>query len=146
MSLGPGMPTEEYFNKGTWGYDGTLWRKLPMLWGYSESWRERKQNLSCAAGANSLLHTAVSAGEVWVLESISVFNVQTDCTYIRIYITSGVMSYIFKQFSDPALNVPEQYSGRFTFGPGDVLTVTFAGCVLNDDIYSDVVGYKMRIS
>lgn len=127
-------------------YDDSGWVKNPIVWGYTDTWRERKFTLNATVGDHTLIHSTVPAGEVWVLENISVFNVTTAINYIRIYIAPVTNSYIFKQFNSPVANTPDSYTGRFTLKEGDKIRVLFNGCVANDDIYSDVVGYKMKVS
>ena len=114
-------------------------------WGYKETLRERKQNLSAAAGDNTLVHTVVPEGEIWVVENITVWDSNTACTYVRVYVNSGISSYVVWHVPSPVNNVPDTYPYGFVLGEGDGVTVLFTGCVLNDDIYSDIIGYRMIV-
>ena len=42
---GPTAPAEAHFDKGSWGWDLTQWRKLGLLWGYTDRLAERAFDL-----------------------------------------------------------------------------------------------------
>ena len=89
--MGITNPAEQHFERGAWGFDGTLWRKLPMLWGFTEGWVGEASNASAAAGTNFLELAAVPAGEVWTAYVVSAINVNTNPVAVSfgIYIPGG---------------------------------------------------------
>ena len=144
----PGItnPTEGYFKDGTWGWDGTQWRKLNLVWGYYDRLIERQYNLSAAAGANTLTFTAVPAGEVWVYTTVTAVDANTGPTSIIVNIVSGGITYIAMAWLSPGANGYRQISGQFILKAADYLTITISGCALNDDLWAWATGYKMKVS
>ena len=139
-------PASPYFKDGQWGWDGTVWRKLPMVWGYSALYAERKSNLSATAGTNVLVGSTVPAGEVWVVEVIGAFDVNTAPSRISFAVTDGTTAAPLYRDETPILYVASQWTGRVTLPAGCYIQVAFFTCVLNDDLYADFWGYKMKIA
>ncbi|GAG75277.1 unnamed protein product [marine sediment metagenome] len=74
--MGIAKPTEKHFDKGSWGWDGSQWRKLAMIWGYSGIWD--KDLGGEASGAFYISNSSViPAGEIWVLQAVSVRDPRT---------------------------------------------------------------------
>jgi len=143
---GPTDPAEAHFDKGLWGFDGTVWRKLPMLWGYSDRYAETESNLSAAAGFNWLVFSTVPAGEVWVVSGMTWVNVNTACSLIAADMYDGADLYTLYYEGTPAANVYKTIQCDIVLKEGDCLKVLFGGCALNDDIYAWAFGYKMAIA
>ena len=139
-------PTEVYFKDGGWAWDGSRWRKQPLLIGYSEKYDERKSNTSAAAGTNSLVGTAVPAGEVWVVQGLGAVNINTACSKIHIRVDNGSTYCILVEDASPVAGNSVLWSGSILLAEGDKVTATFYTCVLNDDIYLDIWGFKMSIT
>ena len=144
----PGVtnPAEAFFKDGNWGWDGTVWRKLPMVWGYSEHYAERKLNLNAAAGTNVLNGSVVPAGEVWVLEICGAFDVNTAPSRMIFTVTDGVTFAPFYRDDTPVVYVTSSWTGRIALTEGCYVQVVFFDCVLNDDLYVDLWGYKMKVA
>ena len=143
---GPTDPTEAHFDKGTWGFDGTVWRKLPMVWGYSALWDEDLGG-TAADVFYSAQTAAIPATEVRVLQAVSVRNTTRSCGPVVIYMTrpSGALvacGYV----ASLNTNIPLLVTGTFALGAGDVLWVYVAATQVNDVIQAGVVGYKMAIA
>lgn len=139
------QPTEEYFKDGLWGWDGTRWRKLPLLWGYSDRLAEQKKDLSAAVGTNQLVHTAVPVGEVWKVTLHTVNNANTAVN-IQLRGNLGGTDMLIYNHGVPAAGAwNTSLPLDLTFKAGDVIYGQFVACVLNDDIYSHLFGYKMAV-
>lgn len=67
-------PAEEYFKDGLWGWDGSAWRKLPLLFGYSDGWGESASGTASGAGDASADTTEVPAGYIYVLQAVSAYH------------------------------------------------------------------------
>jgi len=144
----PGItnPAEAFFKDGTWGWDGTQWRKLPLVWGYSKIWDE---NLGGAGptGTYSATTSAIPADEVWVLQAVSLRNYTRAPASIQIYIARASGGVVFLGFdSAPALAVPLLVTGTFVLRTGDTVWVAATSCVVGDTMQGGVVGYKMAIA
>lgn len=143
---GPTQPTEEYFNRGQWGHDGTRWRKLPVLWGYTDRYAEAEVNLSAATGGNVLIFSTVPTGEVWRVTGLTWVNINTACSAISAILNDGSNQYSVSVEPVPAANVYKSILVDVTLKAGDNLQIGFYGCVLNDDLYAWAFGYKMAVA
>jgi len=145
MGSGPTQPTEQYFDKGAWGYDGSQWRKLPLLLGYTSIWDE---NLGgTASGATWNVGTsAIPAGEIRILQSLSIRDLTraTATVYLYIVRASGAvvgLAYV----ATLAVGVVQAVVGQFLMGPGDVAYVYVGATVAGDTMQGGIVGYKMAV-
>jgi len=143
---GPTDPAETYFDKGLWGYDGTVWRKLPLLWGYTDRLAERAFNLDAAAGANTLSLDAVPAGEVWSVSLLTVVNWTSAVSSITVQLFEGANDYYLGLRGATAAVVSVEIQGPVIAKAGDILRVNMGGCTLHDVLAFYVNGYKMAVS
>jgi len=144
--VGPTDPSEEYFDKGLWGWDGSVWRKAALPWGYTGVVNQQVIDLNAAAGQNILSGSAVPAGEVWVIEVISVFNNTTACAKVVVDIVSDGQE--TELLYETTIVVGQRYifDGRVTLNVGDYINVYFIDCVAGDDLYMRLHGNRMRVS
>jgi len=142
---GPTQPTEQYFDKGLWGFDGSQWRKLALLWGYTDRLAEQKVNLNADAGTNNLAHTTVPAGQVWKVTMHVVMNANHAITITLRGVFDGTDMLIYSHGAlgagvwgvSPPLDV--------TAKAGDILYGAFYACTAGDDLYTNLFGYKMAV-
>lgn len=59
---------------GIEGWDGAAWRKLPLLWGYSDRWQETTSGIASGAGDAVANITAVPDGYIYILQRVSVYH------------------------------------------------------------------------
>ena len=143
---GPTDPSEAHFDKGTWGWDGTQWRKLPMVWGYSDRYVEVTLTEDVAAGKNTVNLTVVPAGEVWVIESVQgqhggvaervdfqVGNATDGYHYLGIETQTAAGLSVF-------------WTGRATLKAGDKVVIVFRNCAEDEDLIASAWGYKMAVA
>lgn len=139
-------PTEGFFKDGGWGWDGTQWRKLPMMFGYSAAWIERESTLTAAAGLNELVFTTVPAGEVWVLTAICMVDLQTDPSVVAFFIRNDGPDVNLFVVNSPGAGEWTYLTGWWVIPAGSTLIAYYNGCTLNDDLYADACGFKMKIA
>lgn len=144
--MGPTLPTEEHFNKGQWGWDGSVWRKLGMVWGYEDTLAVVKSELSAAAGQNVLDTAAFAAGFVYVVQAIVGIDINSNPSQIRLLAVSSGNFVPLLQTATPGADTPVLWTGHMTLKEGDYIRVRFQGCTLNDDLYVYVLGYKMAVT
>lgn len=128
------------------GWDGAAWRKLPLVWGYSDRLAEYQSEDDATAGINYLTFTAVPAGYVYVVEAVDGYNANHAPLSIEIQACVGSVVARLYRNSDPVVNVPDVLVGRFTLTAGDVVRVRFEGCTLNDNLRAHYWGYKMKVT
>ena len=130
---------------GIQGWDGSQWRKLPLLWGYTDRYAEQQSNTSAAAGYNWLTFSTVPAGQVWVVTALSWVDVNTACTLIVFSLYDGALLYTICADPAPSANLYRSVACNVVLRAGDCLKILFGGCALNDDIYAWALGYKMAV-
>jgi len=138
--------TEEYFKDGLWGWNGTVWKKLSLLWGYTDSIVETRSNLNSPAVVGVLTFSTVPPGEVWRITQWVGVDVTTACTNYILAILRSATPYSLSTVVPSAANDYKGSACDLILKEGDALTISFVGTVLNDDIYGWVHGYKMGVS
>lgn len=128
------------------GWDLTNWRKLPLLWGYTDNLLETDANPTAPAGTNILSCGPAGSGYVWVVHTACALDATNNPTRISIEITSGGTRYRIIQVSGPGANVSVNVEGHFIVKAGDSIQARFTGVVLNDAISFWVTGYKMKVN
>ena len=139
-------PTEEYFKDGLWGWDGTQWRKLGLLFGYYDRLADQVVNYNATAGTNWLEGDPVPEGEVHVIQVAAAANTVSNVAHIYLRANAG----------DAGCPLADEYNvaaGHWIFvvtgivmKAGDFLSCAFYGCADGDDLYLRWWGYKMRVS
>jgi len=139
-------PASPYFKDGQWGWDGTVWRKLPMVWGYSGRWAEHQEDLNATVTYDSLTFTAVPPGEVWVLQAVDAWDVNSDPSRIQFSVTGDGVTTRLQHTLTPGISIPVYWTGTVVLKEGDRVLVGFYGTVAGDDLHANVRGYKMAIA
>jgi len=117
-----------------------------LIWGYNAPYAERVSNLNAGAGANFLLGTIVPTGEVWVACSLTAYDANNNPTAITLGLFDNVGSYDLTRRAGPGVNVTIEWNGLAVASAGGKFYAYITGCVAGDDIYLDIVGYKMKLS
>ena len=128
------------------GWDGSAWRKLPLVFGYSDRYLEKEAEANVAAGTHSLTFTTVPAGEIWVIQSFTGRCKQNTLTGIQLVALGDATGAVLKQCKPALAGDTVGWSGDLVLKEDDGLMATFLNCALNDDIYSEAWGYKMLIA
>ena len=139
-------PTEEYFKDGTWGWDGTQWRKVGLLFGYYDRLAGKTVKDNATAGTNIIDSATVPAGELWVVQAIAGINLNTAITKIRLVLTVGSISVGLKDDVPSVANWWVTWTGEVVLKEGDKIQGAFFGCSAGDDLILGWWGYKMRVS
>jgi len=139
----PALPT---FKGGTHGWDGTQWRKLPLLWGYSDRWYE------CGAwmgdGATEMGSTsAVPPGYIYILQKAAAMDLNSapSSICIRLYTDGGGYGMVGQDLS-PVQGKYLIVDGPMVLKEGDYVTAVFGGTTNLDELRLRVWGYKMAIA
>lgn len=135
-----------HLTPGVFGWNGSGWHKLPMVWGYSEPLSEVKSDPDAAAGADSLAGTAVPDGEVWVVEAICAVDVTTDISKIRLTLLTVDGIVILLEADPTAADAYVYWNGRITMTKDRRIIAYFTGTAAGDDIHLRYSGYKMKIA
>jgi len=139
-------PTEEYFKDGSWGWDGTRWRKLNLTWGVYDRLSQDLGGVVGGAGTYTKASTAVPAGYVHVIYGITFTNNTGARGWITFAATIGGVVLYVARYATPVAVMPYTMLGPFVLLGADVITVSQASCVLNDVITAGIWGYKMQVT
>ena len=127
------------------GYDGTLWRKQPLVWGYSDHWSEDLGGTQSNGGTYSKISTPVPAGYVYVASAISYVNDTGSRGQLNITaLVNGVNVYLLVN-TGPTQSIPDVFLGNLVLGEGDTVRVRQYSCLDNDVILAGVIGYLMKL-
>lgn len=143
--MGPVQPTEPYYNKGQWGWDGSQWRKLALLWGYSDRLVDESTHTKVGAGGYNLFSTTVPAGEIWSVQLFAASNIGTAVSQqmfaydgsvsVPLQNSAAYVSSIWNVVSHPGLTVKA----------GDRIYATFAACQDGDELILRLWGSKQKV-
>jgi len=131
---------------GAHGWDGSAWRKLPLVWGYSEEWGEQKIGTAAGAG-NATTHTvAVPGGYVYVLSALAI--IQTSGAAQRVYaqLVRGVLAIALVDEATATSGQSYCWHGHVPLKEDDYVE---AVCVAPGDgqaVHLRVWGYKMKVA
>lgn len=139
-------PAEAFFKDGVWGWNGTAWHKLPLLFGYSEPFYFSDRDTNATADWDTLTTGAVPAGEIWIVTSISARDDNSNITQIAIFHSDGVSNNIVAQVFPTVAEQCVIFTGWLVLSKDDTIWAGFTGTVLNDDIYLNASGFKMKIA
>ena len=139
-------PTEEYFKDGLWGWDGSRWRKLSLLFGYSGPYNETVNNTNVPAGASDLVGSTVPAGEVWIVQGMLAAVVSSSCTEFCFGFWNGAVRILCKQIQAPTSGRLYDYQGTLILAAGYYPLIGVYGMTAGDDVYLYAWGYKMKVS
>ena len=139
-------PTEEYFKDGLWGWNGTQWRKLNLLFGYSGPYSEMKSNTNVPAGTFSLAGSTVPAGEIWVVYGMSGYVGSTSCNIIQFGFWNGDTGIICCHIKSPASYQVYDYQGTIVLAAGYYSFLKMYNATEGDDASLFVWGYKMKVT
>lgn len=139
-------PNQLYFKNGLWGFDGSVWRSLSLLFGYQDVVRDQTLVASAAAGFNVLDSAAVPSGEIWIVTGIGAMDSTSSPAYVSLMLHSGLTDYRFKTQLTPAVSEVVSASGWFPLKAGENVRATMGGVTAGDSIRLDVIGFSMPVS
>jgi len=144
----PGItdPAEEYFKDGIWGWDGSAWRKLPLVWGYSDHYSQRVYTVNAATGVNALTFTAVPVGEVRVILGMTAYNNTSTITRVEFKVWAAAIPITLYWEDTPVLQDLVKFYGNVVLKAGNYLQASFSGCTAGDDLWGYAWGYKMKVA
>ena len=142
---GPTDPAEVYFDKGSWGWDGTAWRKLPLLLGYTDRWVEQQSDLSADVGTNTLATVVVPAGSIYRVDMVSAFNQTSACSIMLLAVGDGI-DVTFGPYTAFAATMQHNvFPVGIYLKAGDYLIAYYFDCTAGDDLFLRVWGLKMGV-
>jgi hypothetical protein len=125
-------PAKAYFKDGLWAWDGTVWRKQPLLYGYTSALGARKIVNALAAGNNTLDIDAVPADEIWVVTNLAMRYTGTAPTRMTVTLTIDSIGYSVYRQETVVSNEIYDRQGWWVLAEGDQISMVIIGATLND--------------
>lgn len=144
----PGItdPTEAYFKDGQWGWDGTQWRKLGLLWGFSEHYFENLGGTKDGDGTYETSSTAIPADYIYVVQCVLICNENAARGMARIALRPANEFHAIAYKLTPARYEPTVWEGAIALHEGDQVSVQQLSCINGDVLRASIWGYKMKIA
>ena len=139
-------PAEEYFKDGIWGWDGSQWRKLGILFGYHSVLTQHISNTDASAGTNTLVTSAVEDNYLWFVQVAGLLDVNTAPSRVFICINRSGVDYPLSDTSTTAANLWLIWNGQVVLSPGDTIKGCFLSCTAGDDLFLRALGYKVSLA
>lgn len=131
---------------GVCGWDGSAWHKLPLVWGFYDTYSEVESASNVAAGDVTMNFSPVPAGEIWVVQHFTLRPSQVNASRITLRAVVGGLVIILKNTVTPAVHQALSVHYDVVLAENDRLQAFAAGASLNDDFYAYACGYKMKIA
>jgi len=131
--------------RGLWGFDGFVWRKLQLLFGFGGVVEEGLLDDNLDSGTNYLAGSVVPAGEIWIVQNASIQYVGTapDELHIRVAGLADLIRLFYE--GSPASGAWYCWGGTCIIQEGDWLVAQVVGATAGDTLYFRYAGYKMEI-
>lgn len=166
----PGItnPAEEYFKDGLWGWastlweklvssggrlftalhgwDGDSWQKLPMLWGYSDVWRDAKSATDVTAGDDVITFTVVDTGEVVVITNFCLRCSQANADRVELRAYVDGLAILLRSRATLVAWDSIDVQCNVVLNVDDYLAFYYKGASAGDDFYAYACGYKMEVA
>ena len=139
-------PAEEYFKDGTWSWNGSVWVKDNLPFGYRDRWAEQIGGTKSGDGAWYAATAAVPAGYVYVAQFMFLRNSSGARGARYFAFKSGASSFFVGYTLTPAINIPDIWSGAVLLKEGDTIYMYQSSCLDGDVILAGAWGYKMKVT
>jgi len=128
------------------GWDGSAWRKLSLVFGYSERLYEDLGGTQSGAGDYGKHSTAVPAGEIHIVQAITIRNETGARGRAQIHTRANGTFILLASLVTPVRYEPVEFAGPLCLAEGDQIYVIQYSCLDSDGIVSGLWGYKMKIA
>jgi len=166
--VGPTKPAENLFFRGIWGwaatlwerlqstggrlwsalwaYDGTTWRRQPIIWGYTQSCSESLGEVSDDAGAFYMTFTPVAPGYVRHVDLVSGYDTSNAYAYLQVEMyVAGAWRFLVRHVPCAASR-PYGVVQPLTLVEDENIRIRFQGTTIGDNIRAVMVGYEMALT
>lgn len=131
---------------GIEGWDGAAWRKLALLWGYSDVWSEVQSGTATGEGDATATTSAVPAGYIFVLQAVSAFHSADANKRLTISAVVGGAAIRLVDEADAIPGLHSCWAGGVVLKEGDGLYAIAVAPGDGKKCWIHVCGYKMKIA
>jgi hypothetical protein len=146
LNVTASLAADQNVQARAYGWDGSAWRKLQLLFGYTDRWAEQVTVVSTGAGTTTASTTAVSAGYVHVAENIVVYHSDPVARICNLFHNDGAANRYLGIAPALAQNTGFHIPGRVILKAGDLLSATIAALAVGQGVVLAVNGFKMKIN
>lgn len=139
-------PASPYFKDGQWGWDGTVWRKLPMVFGYSDRLAVNESFTATGAGDASGAAFAVAAGYIYVVQAAVVFHDAGVAKNLQYFLYGDAKSVMLVYQPTAVSGTRYMWQGEAALKEGDSIQVWLGAPGDGKSVWVQVWGYKMLIA
>lgn len=140
------QPVPNDLRVGNYGWDGSAWRKLPLIWGYSDVYHETIADDNASVTFDALATSVVPNGEVWVITYMIAFDIDNAITKLTLLVHDGTTGYTLREKVTIAAGVEIIFTGYAVLKKDWYTEAHFWGCTAGDNIRLHVHGYKMKVA
>ena len=128
------------------GYDGALWRKLPLLWGYTGIVGSTTSWTSDGTSPYTLSSAVVPDGEVWVVNSARAMHNNPGALAMWLYAVNPGGSPLIDGSQLAAANDPIGNIQPIILAKDGKVDAVIYGLPATQIVYLHIQGYKMKIT
>lgn len=145
-NLGVTSELEAYFKGGLWGWLSSQWRKLAMLWGFSDTLNLVFYWTSDGTTPYNVDATTVPADEVWIVNSARCRHSDPVARATYLYVYGDGNSVLVDGDQALAQWLLVGNTQPLILGPGFICRMTIFNLALGQTAYFFVHGYRMKIA
>jgi hypothetical protein len=127
-------------------YDGSAWRKVPLPFGFTNTWLARHHVASATAGTNLISSDTVPSGQVWILTHAVLIDWTSTPTAYAMEVYNGSTNVYLPRDPYPASGRPLVWDGKLVLTAGYHVDAYVIGATSGDELDLTVGGYKITIS
>jgi hypothetical protein len=116
-----------------------------LIFGYNAIYAESGSDLNPGAGTVVQTMSAVPAGEIWILQQVSLRNTARGARMIA-HVYNGTTEWDLIDQTTGAAGVRAIWTGAVVMQAGDYIRLAFYATTAGDDLYWQARGYKMKVS
>lgn len=127
------------------GYDGTLWRKLALVWGYSARLAEVDSRTQSGGGNELVELYTVPSGYIAILNATMSRNRDTITTHEHILVADSTEYAIKIYVNNPVGSTAINDNVKYVLSEDDVFQVRYYACTNNDRLITKCWGSLMKV-
>lgn len=145
MCKGPTNPNEPFFDKGLWGFDGSVWRKQGVIWSYRDIWRDKRTFASAGDPETELSVVTPPSGEVYTLEGWNISHSDDVARVARLEVFITGYPLIIWASDGMAPDVIIYGVNSFTLRSGCTVRLIVEGLATGKELFISVWGVMMKV-
>jgi len=117
-----------------------------LIFGYKDRYAE-KIDWTMAGASETKSTTAVPAGEIWILNSLSIRNINGAATNFTVFLAVAAVEYVTCAWASGYVAYQTLYwNGSIVLKEGDNVRFLVTAAAAGENIEARIWGYKMKLS